>query len=50
MRVSNARSKVDVIEVYKILNDFDKINQELLYEMNNVTVTRDNGLRLHYLL
>ena len=29
----------DMIEVFKILNKFDKINPEVLFEMNNASVT-----------
>ena len=32
----------NIIEVFKILNNFDKINPEVLFEMNNVTVTASN--------
>ena len=35
-----------MIEVFKILNIFDKINPEMLFEMNNTSVTRDNGMKL----
>ena len=31
----------------KILNKFDKINPEVLYEMNNASVTRGNGMKLN---
>ena len=36
----------DIIEVFKILNKFDKINPEVLFEMNNESVTRGNGMKL----
>ena len=32
---------------YKILNKFDKINPEVLFEMNNASVTRGNGMKLN---
>ena len=35
-----------MIEVFKILNKFDKINPEVLFEMNNLSVTRGNGMKL----
>ena len=35
-----------MIEILKILNKFDKINPEVLYEMNNPSVTRGNGMKL----
>ena len=35
-----------MIEVFKILNKFDKINPEILIEMNNASVTRDTGMQL----
>ena len=40
------RTRGDLIEVFKILKQFDKINPEKLFEMNNATVTRGNGLKL----
>ena len=36
----------DTIEVLKILYKFDKINPGILFEMNNATVTRGNGMKL----
>ena len=33
-----------MIKVFKILNNLDKINPEILFEMNNVTVTKDNDI------
>ena len=33
-------------EFFKILNKFDKINPEVLFEMNNASVTRGNGMKL----
>ena len=36
----------DMIEVFKILNKFDKINPETLFEINNASVTRGNGMKL----
>ena len=35
-----------MIEVFKILNKFDKINPEVLFEMNNASVTRGKGMKL----
>ena len=35
----------DMIEVFKILNKFDKINLEVLFEMNNASVTGGNGMK-----
>ena len=35
-----------MIEVFKILNKFHKINPEVLFEMNNASVTRGNGMKL----
>ena len=38
-----------MIEVFKTLNKFlkiDKINPKVLFEMNNASVTRDNGMKL----
>ena len=40
------RIRGDMIGVFKILNNFDKINLEVLFEMNNATVTRGNGMKL----
>ena len=40
------RNKGDMIEVFKILSKFDKINPEVLFEMNNASVMRDNGMTL----
>ena len=40
------RTRGDLIEVFKILKQFDKINPEKLFEMNNATVTRGNGATL----
>ena len=37
-----------MIEVFKILNNFDRINSEILFEMNNATLTRNNGMKLKY--
>ena len=31
---------------FQILNNFDKINPEVLFEMNNASVTRGNGMKL----
>ena len=33
-------------EVFKILNKFDKINPEVLFETNNRSVMRGNGMKL----
>ena len=38
-----------MIGIFKILNNFDKINPEILFEMNNATVTRGNGRKLKVL-
>ena len=35
-----------MIEVFEILNKFDKINLEIIFEMNNARVTRGNGMTL----
>ena len=35
-----------MIEVCKMLNEFDSINSEELFEMNNTSVTRGNGMKL----
>ena len=35
-----------MIEVFKISNKFDKLNPEVLFDMNNVSVTRGNGMEL----
>ncbi len=40
------RLRGDLIEVFKILNQFDKISPDKLFEMNNATVTRGNGMNL----
>ena len=32
-----------MIEIFKIVNKFDKINPELFLEMNNASATRGNG-------
>ncbi len=40
------RIRGDLIEVFKILNEIDKINPERLSEMNNATVTIGNGMKL----
>ena len=40
------RIRGDMIEVFKILNKFDKINPEVLFKMNNASVTRGNGMKL----
>ena len=40
------RIRGDMIEVFKILNKFDKINPEVLFEINNTSVTRGNGMKL----
>ena len=40
------RTRGDMIEAIKILNKFDKINPEVLFEMNNASVTRGNGMKL----
>ena len=34
----------DMIEVFNIINEFDIINQEELFEMNNASITRDNNM------
>jgi hypothetical protein len=44
--LNKRRIRGDLIEVFKILNQFDKINPEKLFEMNNVSVTRGNGMKL----
>ena len=36
----------DMIEVFKILNKFDKINPEVFFKMNSTSVTRGNGMKL----
>ena len=33
------RIRGDVIEVFEIINKFDQINPEVLFEMNNASVT-----------
>ena len=38
------RIRRDMIEVYKFLNNFNRINPIILFEMNNATVTRGNGI------
>ena len=35
-----------MIEVFRILTKLDKINPEVLFEMNNALVTRGNGMKL----
>ena len=43
------RIRGDMIEVFKTLNKFlkiDKINPKVLFEMNNASVTRGNGMKL----
>ena len=35
-----------MVEDFNILNIFDKINPEIFYEMNNASVTKDNGMKL----
>ena len=35
-----------MIETFKIQNNFDQMNSEILFEMNNVTVTRGNSIKL----
>ena len=35
-----------MLEVYNILNILDKINPEVLFEMNNASITRSNGMKL----
>ena len=35
-----------MIEVFKILNAYDKINPEVLFEINNASVTSGNGMKL----
>ena len=40
------RTRGDLIEVFKILNQFDKINPEALFEINSTTITRSNGMKL----
>ena len=40
------RLRGDLIEVFKILNQFDKISPDKFFEMNNETVTRGNGKKL----
>ena len=32
-------------KVFKIINEFDKINQKILFEINNALVTRGNGMK-----
>ena len=44
--LNKRRIRGDLIEVFKILNQFDKINPEKLFEMNNTTITRGNGMKL----
>ena len=44
--LNKRRIRGDLIEVFKIINQFDKINPERLFEMNNVSVTRGNGMKL----
>ncbi len=40
------RLRGDLIEIFKILNQFDKISPDKLFEMNIETVTRGNGVKL----
>ena len=35
-----------MIKVFEILSEFDKINPEVGFEMNNVSVMRGNGMKL----
>ena len=35
-----------MIETFKILNEINQINPEIIIEMNVMTVTRDNGMEL----
>ena len=37
-----------MIEVFKILNNLDKINSEIIFEMNNATLIRSNNMKLKY--
>ena len=40
------RMRGDLTEVFKILNKFDKINPERLFEINHMTVTTGNSMKL----
>ena len=40
------RLRGDLIETFKILKGFDKINPDLLFQVDNTTVTRGNGMKL----
>ena len=40
------RIRGDMIKVFKILNEFNKINPEVRFEINNASVTRGNGMKL----
>ena len=37
-----------MIEVFKILINFGKINSEIIFEMNNATLIRCNNMKLQY--
>ena len=36
----------DMIKVFEILNKFDKISPEVLFEKNNASIMRGNGMKL----
>ena len=36
----------EIIEVFRIVNRFNKINPEVLFEMNNASITRGDGMKL----
>ena len=35
-------------KVFKILNNSDKINSEIIFEMNDATLIRSNNIKLRY--
>ena len=35
-----------MIEGFQVLNEFDKINPEVLFEIDNASITRYNGIKL----
>ena len=37
-----------MIEVFKILNNLDKINSEIIFEMNDATLIKSNNMKLKY--
>ncbi len=40
------RLREDLFQVFEILNHFHKISPDKLFEVNNATVTRGNGMKL----